>query len=78
MTTVNLVAYCGSDLLKNTWVYLKQGDAFTQLRSDADGLLLSTISTDANPEIASFVEPFVAEAPFSAGVAMGCRCQLRC
>jgi hypothetical protein len=63
MTTVNLVAYCGSDLLKNTWVYLKQGDAFTQLRSDADGLLLSTISTDANPEIASFVEPFVAEAP---------------
>jgi len=63
MPTVNLVAYCGSVPLKNVWVYLKQGDAFTQLRSDADGLLLSTISTDPHPEIASFVEPFVAEAP---------------
>jgi hypothetical protein len=63
MTTVNLVAYCGSDRLPNVWLYLKQGDAYTRLRSDADGLLLETISTDPDPEIASFVEPFVAEAP---------------
>lgn len=63
MTAVNLVAYCGSDRLTNAWVYLKQGDGFTRLRSDADGLLLETISTDADPEIASFIEPRVAEAP---------------
>jgi hypothetical protein len=63
MTTVNLVAYCGSDRLTNVWLYLKQGDAITRLRSDADGLLLQTISTDREPEIASFVEPYVAEAP---------------
>jgi hypothetical protein len=63
MTTVNLVAYCGSDRLTNAWLYLKQGDACTRLRSDADGLLLKTISTDPDPEIASFVEPFVADAP---------------
>jgi len=63
MSTVNLVAYCGSDRLTNVWLYLKQGDACTRLRSDADGLLLQTISTDPDPEIASFVEPFVAEAP---------------
>ena len=63
MTTVNLVAYCGSDRLTNAWIYVKQGDSFTQLRSDADGILLKTISTDPNPEIASFVEPFLADAP---------------
>jgi hypothetical protein len=63
MTTVNLVAYCGSDRLTNAWLYLKRGDASTRLRSDADGLLLKTISTDPDPEIASFVEPFVADAP---------------
>jgi hypothetical protein len=63
MTTVNLVAFCGSDRLTNAWLYLKQGDACTRLRSDADGLLLQTISTDPDPEIASFVEPYVAEAP---------------
>lgn len=63
MTTVNLVAYCDSDRLTNAWLYLKQGDTGTRLRSDADGLLLKTISTDPDPEIASFVEPFVVEAP---------------
>jgi len=63
MTTVNLVAYCGSDRLTNAWLYVKQGDNYTRLRSDADGLLLATISTDADPEIASYIEPHVADAP---------------
>lgn len=63
MTAVNLVAYCGSKPLKNVWIYRKQGDELTRLRSDGDGLLLETISTDAEPEIASFVEPLVTDAP---------------
>lgn len=54
-------AHCGAERLANVWVYLKRGDEITRLRSDADGLLLT--SNDADPTIASFVEPWVTEAP---------------
>ena len=69
MTTVNLVAYCGSEPLRNVWLYRKQGEDFERLRADRDGLVLQTISTDAEPEIASFVEPLVADVPLTIVVA---------
>ena len=81
MPTVHLIARSGDAPIKNAWFYVKQGNATTTLRSDADGQLLASAGEadsgssgegkPVNPatKIPSFVKPFAIEVPTTIQIA---------
>jgi hypothetical protein len=69
MTDVHVAVFHADAPVKRSWVYLKQGDKTTLLRSDDEGRLLATTSSDARPGFETFVKPLVLQVPVTVEVA---------
>ena len=69
MPSVELGALSETKALKRSWIYLKQGEALTLLRSDDDGLLWKSSSSDERPELKTFDRAFTIDVPATVRVA---------